>query len=809
MAERAVATAKAQESKQTCSNSCKQNIGFNSSGSPADMILQLQRTAGNHAVQRLIKSGALQAKLKIGQPNDIYEQEADRVAEQVIQQKQVLQKQVNQKHIVQQKPAMRQKKNKNVENKMKTHTIFSPLTTTNSDNVIQRNSGVCSVRNIDECSDEDLLTAICIGEAGNIRDRDGKKGVVHVVTNRLADSAFPATIRGVVSASGQFGGLNQGIRRLNNPAYLECRGIAREVFNNPHDDPTLGALWFNQSCSKPCYQYCTTYLGDGSSPAHYFARRATREERSNCRDRRRWPCCHYPRTRISHIRFTEREVEPILGQPRAEEVLRKQPEEKEELLQTKEISGQNSETTPDLESRINAVRGGGRPLPESERAFYEPRFGYDFSGVRVHTDAKAAESARAVNARAFTVGMDVAFGEGQYAPGTGDGQRLIAHELTHVVQQTGYYQGSQYRLQPAKAIGWKQNDSKYETEDALFYVKLALASAAMALNNDSFQASQKKKIVALAKKLNKALNQLQKTSGDDGRTVLDLNPVKNEIVPGDSNKGVEELFMGITPRGHSALRTEDRTSKKTAILQTKVLPGSLRITPLPQLSIQRVCDPVICPAIIILAGLLFSGCSKSSSKSCPKDKRISKSVHVFELAGRALDPKTEMGAAVKIWLDVAGILLEAHYHKPFDEVTTRSLIGLESSEKKLTVEHLELDYITDRGGTIEMKKLRMLREGDISIFFLPKLGYLFESAVDPYTRLNIAYIGKRSRYCPDTGHALAHEIGHLLVGVGHDWDSPLLRPSKKCEPKLTDLECRMARGDSSAWGEFFRQGGKL
>ncbi|WP_440956054.1 eCIS core domain-containing protein [Methanosarcina sp. Mfa9] len=84
MAERAVATSKAQESKQKCSNSCKQNVGFNSSGSPADMILQLQRTAGNQAVQRLVKSGVLQAKLKIGQNNDVYEQEADRTANEVM-----------------------------------------------------------------------------------------------------------------------------------------------------------------------------------------------------------------------------------------------------------------------------------------------------------------------------------------------------------------------------------------------------------------------------------------------------------------------------------------------------------------------------------------------------------------------------------------------------------------------------------------------------------------------------------------------------------------------------------------------------
>lgn len=84
MSERVVATAKKPEAKKTCSNFSRQNTGFNSSGPTVDMILQLQKTAGNRAVQKLIKLGALQAKLRIGQPNDIYEQEADRVAEQVM-----------------------------------------------------------------------------------------------------------------------------------------------------------------------------------------------------------------------------------------------------------------------------------------------------------------------------------------------------------------------------------------------------------------------------------------------------------------------------------------------------------------------------------------------------------------------------------------------------------------------------------------------------------------------------------------------------------------------------------------------------
>jgi hypothetical protein len=82
------------------------------------------------------------------------------------------------------------------------------------------------------------------------------------------------------------------------------------------------------------------------------------------------------------------------------------------------------------------LTSSGQPLDTETRAFMEPRFGHDFSQVRVHTDAQAAESARTVNALAYTVGRDVVFGTGQYEPGTSEGKRLLAHELTHVVQQS-------------------------------------------------------------------------------------------------------------------------------------------------------------------------------------------------------------------------------------------------------------------------------------------------------------------------------------------------------------------------------------
>ena len=79
--------------------------------------------------------------------------------------------------------------------------------------------------------------------------------------------------------------------------------------------------------------------------------------------------------------------------------------------------------------------GDGSPLDRDTRGFMESRLGADFSDVRVHTDAKASESARSVQAHAYTVGTDVVFQSGQYTPESDSGKKMLAHELTHVVQQ--------------------------------------------------------------------------------------------------------------------------------------------------------------------------------------------------------------------------------------------------------------------------------------------------------------------------------------------------------------------------------------
>ena len=109
-------------------------------------------------------------------------------------------------------------------------------------------------------------------------------------------------------------------------------------------------------------------------------------------------------------------------------------------LMRKHSSELQTDTGADLSSVPDAIdtmvnSEAAQPLDRATRAFMEPRFGHDFSKVRVHTDVRAAESARAVNALAYTVGRDIVFGEGQYAPGTDVGRQLLAHELTHTIQQ--------------------------------------------------------------------------------------------------------------------------------------------------------------------------------------------------------------------------------------------------------------------------------------------------------------------------------------------------------------------------------------
>jgi peptidoglycan hydrolase-like protein with peptidoglycan-binding domain len=132
--------------------------------------------------------------------------------------------------------------------------------------------------------------------------------------------------------------------------------------------------------------------------------------------------------------------------------------EEEKKLQTKPAGVAAPAASPAPSLVHDALRASGRPLDHSTRAFMEPRFGHEFSHVRVHTDGLASRSAEAVAARAYTVGSNIAFRSGEYAPDTVAGRSLLAHELAHVVQQ-GAARPAMLRRVHADAAGRKQFDS--------------------------------------------------------------------------------------------------------------------------------------------------------------------------------------------------------------------------------------------------------------------------------------------------------------------------------------------------------------
>ncbi|MEQ8753318.1 MAG: DUF4157 domain-containing protein [Coleofasciculus sp. G1-WW12-02] len=114
-------------------------------------------------------------------------------------------------------------------------------------------------------------------------------------------------------------------------------------------------------------------------------------------------------------------------------------------------TGGEMDASPDLESSIQRARGGGQPLDNGIRERMEGAFGADFSGVRVHTDGTSDQLNQSIQAKAFTTGQDVFFRKGAYNPGSRGGQELLAHELTHVVQQRDVEHGG--RAQDVRAKG--------------------------------------------------------------------------------------------------------------------------------------------------------------------------------------------------------------------------------------------------------------------------------------------------------------------------------------------------------------------
>jgi len=148
------------------------------------------------------------------------------------------------------------------------------------------------------------------------------------------------------------------------------------------------------------------------------------------------------------------QITPFLQRQAMEE-----PDAKKAPAGSRSIEGE--ESVPPIVYEV--LRSPGQPLDAATRAFFESRFGHDFSRVRVHTDGRAADSARAVNAHAYTVGRDVVFAAGHYQPRTGKGRRLLGHELTHVMQESS----SVLHASPALVTMGEPGDAYEREADAM------------------------------------------------------------------------------------------------------------------------------------------------------------------------------------------------------------------------------------------------------------------------------------------------------------------------------------------------------
>ena len=146
-------------------------------------------------------------------------------------------------------------------------------------------------------------------------------------------------------------------------------------------------------------------------------------------------------------------------------------QEEEDLLQTKPIVqrslGGGKQASSELESSINQAKTGGQPLDAGLQRLMGQAMGADFSGVRVHTNGNADRLNQSIQAKAFTTGQDVFFKQGEYQPGTKGGQELIAHELTHVVQQKGAKVQTKKDIAQTTTDRNISSDGKLQTDDII------------------------------------------------------------------------------------------------------------------------------------------------------------------------------------------------------------------------------------------------------------------------------------------------------------------------------------------------------
>ena len=444
----------AKRSEANKNNSDLQTRRINRSGSKAssvDHILYLQRTIGNQAVQRLIRSKALQAKLMIGQPGDVYEQEADRVADAVMR--------MPEPHV--QKECSNYSENEFVQTKP-TLSILRSITNIRSSIPHVQRYGANVHQTLTERWGREIFPEDYGAVASEIARYDQllDEGWTHPTLTTLASFRFSgydsphfldrnAAIERVESSISSvnrrdFGGALHSFQDSFSHRFPPGAGYNNEDNVVPADHST-----FERALVVPArvlqHVYPDTLSGRGAAlrhvvlghyPDHFKGPsqtgRDTEMEAETKRLLRRFGRRYTERMRQLEESHSE---QSSTGRPHGTMAPSPRIIPRKEIIPTK-AEGQTPQVTSSIQSKINSLKSGGQPLSIETRNFFEPRFGSDFSGVRIHADSNANQLARSLNAKAFTRGNDIVFGSGEYKPENSSGKRLLGHELTHVVQQT-------------------------------------------------------------------------------------------------------------------------------------------------------------------------------------------------------------------------------------------------------------------------------------------------------------------------------------------------------------------------------------
>ena len=296
-------------------------------GSRQSPQLFYQRQLGNQTIQHLHQSGVIQAKLRIGGPNDKYEQEADRIAGQIMQ--------MSASPIPERKEAA-----------IQTKSLVGSITP-----LVQRQT----TEEEEEEEEEEMVQAMfAAGPAGGFTQRQAEAE---------EEEAKETTLQA---------------KSIGKQSAIIVQWQAEE--DREEEEPIQAKSLAGQISS-------------------IIQRQAEDEEPEE---------------------FEEEE-------------------EEETTLQAKG-KGSPGAVSSDIQSQISSSKGQGQPLPRDTQSFMEGRFGADFSDVNIHTDGTAAALNQQLHARAFTVGQDIYFAQGQYDPSSTAGKALLAHELTHTIQQNAHMQ---------------------------------------------------------------------------------------------------------------------------------------------------------------------------------------------------------------------------------------------------------------------------------------------------------------------------------------------------------------------------------